>query len=216
MRRTMSIGTLAAMVCAVGTAEAFRFPRAGASFGAGTAVEAAWDAPCDLGREDEGELVLSVDDGATFPIRLTGEMPACISGHVWRVPDVATSRARLGLRRGRDGEPGEERVVLVSARFAIVGGAASVGAGLTRGAAEWWSHAALEEFDAEDFLDESLGREARWYERRASPDEVENPGPGVLRVRALPRTGLLSVPLPRASSRREVVTRILLTLPLRL
>ena len=216
-RRTLSIGVLGLLACGLATAEAgFRFPRAGAAFAAGTTVEATWSAPCDRDREHEGELVLSLDDGLTFPIRLTGEMPACVSGHDWRVPDVATSRARLGLRRGQDGDPGEERIVLVSAPFAIVGGGSSDRVGLTRGAVEWWTHEALAEFDAEDFLDQSFGREAAWYERRADDDVAEVPGPGAFHAPTPSRPGLRSAPASRPDSRRDGSSRVPPTRPLRL
>lgn len=187
-RRALTIGVVGLLACASATAEeAFRFPRPGASFGAGTIVEAAWDAPCDRAREHEGELVLSLDDGLTFPIRLTGEMPACVSGQRWRVPDVATSDARLGLRRGRHGLSGEERIVLVGARFTIVGGAGSEGAGLTRGPVEWWTHQALLEFSAEDFLDETLAREPHYVGGRPPGDPADDPDPEPMVFRIEPR-----------------------------
>ena len=215
--RALAVGVLGLLACALATAEeGFRFPGAGASFSAGTTVEASWIAPCDRDREHEGELVLSLDDGRTFPIRLTGEMPACLSGHAWRVPDVATTRARLGLRRGHDGEPGEERIVLVSAPFAIVAGDGPGGAGLIRGAAEWWTREALAEFEAEDFLDQSLGREPEWSERLAADGDAENPDPVAIGPTAPSRTGVLSgVSTPRAA-RREIHHRIPPPLPLRL
>ncbi len=215
--RTLAVGVLGLLACALAAAaEGFRFPGAAASFSAGTTVEASWTAPCDRDREHEGELVLSLDDGRTFPIRLTGEMPACLSGHAWRVPDVATTRARLGLRRGRDGEPGEERVVLVSARFAIVAGAGPDGAGLTRGAAEWWTREALAEFDAEDFLDQSLGREPAWSERRAAHGDAEEPDPGAFGPPAPSRIGARSAVAPSPAARREAAVPIPPPLPLRL
>ncbi len=215
--RTLAGGVLGLMACALApAAEAFRFPAAGSSFSAGTTVSASWTAPCDRDREHEGELVLSLDDGLTFPIRLTGEMPACLSGHAWRVPHVATTRARLGLRRGRDGEPGEERIVLVSERFAIVAGEGPDGAGLTRGAAEWWTREALAEFDAEDFLDQSLGREPEWSDRRAADDDAETPDPGAVGATTPSRIEARAPVSPSPAARREAAVRIPPPGPLRL
>jgi len=214
--RILPILIAALSASAVATAEAgFRFPRRGVSLASGATVDAAWTVPCDRDRENEGELVLSLDDGRTFSIRLTGEMPACVSAHVWRVPDVATTHARLALRRGRD-EPGQERIVAVSQRFTIIGSPRPEGAGLTRGSVEWWTHEALAQFEAEDFLDQSLGREAAWHDRRAADDEAEDSGPGALRAPTPLRIRALPAKSTRPAFRGVAIARVLPILPLRL
>jgi len=214
--RILSLGALGLVACAAAVAEErFRFPGPGASFAAGATVEAAWSAPCNRHDESEAELVLSLDDGLTFPVRLTGEMPPCVSSREWRVPDVPTSRARLALRKGRD-EPGEEHIVAVSERFTIVGSANPEATGLTRGAVEWWTQAALAEFEAEDFLDRTLGRAIEWSERRTVDGVAVDSGPGALRPRRPSGSGLLVASSSRPAVRRASVARVSQTLPLRL
>ncbi len=161
--------------------------------------------------------MLSLDDGITFPIRLTEEMPSCASTQRWRVPDVESSRARLGLRRGREGRGDEERIVLVSARFSIVGGARPGGPGLTRGAVEWWTEQALFEFAAEDFLDETLGRNPECVGGRATDDEADNsdPAPPLPSFAVRERSRIASAssrPLPARVTARPACTQA----PLRL
>jgi hypothetical protein len=206
------------LACAGASAqEAFRFPASGTSFASGAKAEASWNAPCDRAAADEAELVLSLDDGITFPIRLTEEMPPCASTHRWRVPNVESSHARLGVRRGREGRGGEERIVLVSARFTIVSGVRSSGAGLTRGAAEWWTDQALFAFAAEDFLDETLGRVPRYAAGRVSAEEADDPSPESHSWRAetrqhFERASSVADPLPA----REPAPPVCALVPLRL
>jgi hypothetical protein len=67
---------------------------------------------------DERELVLSLDDGTSFPLRLTREIGPGESETSWRVPALPTEHAVLALREG--GEGLEEKIVAVSAEFAIL------------------------------------------------------------------------------------------------
>jgi hypothetical protein len=67
---------------------------------------------------DEMELVLSVDGGASFPIRVTRRLSPSARGFSWRVPNLPIARARIALRVGskRSGEviremSGELRIV---------------------------------------------------------------------------------------------------------
>jgi len=69
---------------------------------------------------DERELVLSLDGGKTFPLRLTGEIEPGERKVMWRVPALPTEHAVLALREG--GEGFEEEIVAVSAEFVIVPG----------------------------------------------------------------------------------------------
>ncbi len=217
-RRAAAFCSAGLLACAGAAAqEAFRFPAPGASFTSGATAEASWTGPCERGDADEAELVLSLDDGITFPIRLTEEMPACASTQRWRVPDVESSRARLGLRRGREGRGDEERIVLVSARFSIVAGARPSGPGPTRGAVEWWTEQALFAFDAEDFLDETLGREPECFAGRAAEDEAEDSDPAApwQRFEVRGRVGNENAP-PRLSSVRMTIRPASALAPLRL
>jgi hypothetical protein len=69
---------------------------------------------------EERELILSLDGGKTFPLRLTGEIGPGDRATSWRVPALPTEHAVLALREGGDGI--EEGIVAVSAEFVIVPG----------------------------------------------------------------------------------------------
>jgi hypothetical protein len=72
------------------------------------------DLPADV---EELEIVLSLDGGRSFHVRVSPELEACDGEYRWRVPDLPTARARLMLRIG--GEAGE-RVGALSREFRIV------------------------------------------------------------------------------------------------
>jgi hypothetical protein len=82
----------------------------------GDVVEIRWD---DAGREvDELEVLLSVDDGRHFPLRVSPELHGRETRFLWRVPNLAAHQARLRIRahlRGREVEsaPGEAFELLV-------------------------------------------------------------------------------------------------------
>jgi len=75
--------------------------------------------PATAGAE-ERELVLSLDGGRSFPVRLTGEIGPGDGVVSWRVPALFAEHVVLALREGGGGL--EERIVAVSAEFAIVPG----------------------------------------------------------------------------------------------
>jgi hypothetical protein len=66
----------------------------------------------------EHELVLSLDGGATFPLRVSPEAGETLTEALFRVPNLPTPRARLGLRVGRDGK--DERLSELGETFAIL------------------------------------------------------------------------------------------------
>lgn len=89
----------------------------------GTVRRVTWHFPGPPGpRGTELELVLSLDGGATFPLRVSPEAGETQTEALFRVPNLPTPRARLGLRVGRDGnderlsEVGETFVILADAR----------------------------------------------------------------------------------------------------
>jgi hypothetical protein len=95
--------------------DGFFAPAGGATLTAGAVAEARWIAPEHDGAGiDEAELVLSVDGGLTFPVRLSAELSPHASSYRWRVPALATTHARLGLRVGVEHEAERERIVLVA------------------------------------------------------------------------------------------------------
>jgi hypothetical protein len=68
--------------------------------------------------DTELELVLSLDGGATFPLRVSPESTGTRTETLFRVPNLPTPRARLGLRIGRDGK--DERLGALGETFTIV------------------------------------------------------------------------------------------------
>ena len=73
------------------------------------------EAPRDV---EEMEVLLSLDDGRTFPVRVTREIEAGERELRWKVPALATRAARLRIRFG--GDRGREEWGPLSAPFAIV------------------------------------------------------------------------------------------------
>jgi len=152
-----------AIVAAVLTASAdarepgrFASPSRGTTVTGGALVDARWivDAEEAAGA-DEAELVLSLDGGRTFPVRISAGLSPGETSYRWRVPALPTEDARLALRIGVDGEREHERLVVVSDVFAISAGAADA-SGLVRGTLEWWTEQALTEPTVGDLLETSL------------------------------------------------------------
>lgn len=86
---------------------------------AGSEVVVAWEPGPDftaLGRVDEWEAFWSVDDGATFPFRLTPHLDLDVRRVTVRLPEVPTERGRLLLRIG---DERRERGVLLAQRFSL-------------------------------------------------------------------------------------------------
>ncbi|HEY1435743.1 MAG TPA: hypothetical protein VGG65_10225 [Thermoanaerobaculia bacterium] len=74
---------------------------------------------------DEAELVLSLDGGESFTVRVTGRIAPGTSSVAWRVPSLPTQHARLALRAGHDETAEAEQILFVSEPFEI--GAAPAG-----------------------------------------------------------------------------------------
>lgn len=77
---------------------AFALPRAGASVRGGDIIEVRWAGVDDSA--DEVELLLSVDGGRHFDLRLTEELDADSSSFLWRVPNLTAGEACLAIRAG--------------------------------------------------------------------------------------------------------------------
>jgi len=80
---------------------------------AGQRVEIRWTSGGETG---ELEILLSLDGGRHYPLRISPELDARAGRYVWRVPNLASREARLELRfeseRGeRTSEPGEPFVI---------------------------------------------------------------------------------------------------------
>jgi hypothetical protein len=124
-RAVWLIGAFAALASrpAAGDAPAFSSPRPAAVLEAGTSVTVAWSvAAAAVPPTGEMELLLSLDGGRSFPVRLTRDLDPRTSALLWRVPELPTGHARLALRSGEGEEPEAEEIRLVSDEFAIASG----------------------------------------------------------------------------------------------
>jgi hypothetical protein len=92
-------------------------PQAGATLTAGSTVELEWAPLAELAGAKEWEAFLSLDGGATYPIRVTPHLDLDLRRVQWRVPAVSTRSARLLLRFG---DEREEKALELPHRFAIV------------------------------------------------------------------------------------------------
>lgn len=98
----------------------FASPSDGERLQPGAHALASWTLDPSRARElNEAELVLSLDGGATYPVRLSERIPLEARSASWRVPALPTEDARLALRAGDDEETGTERILIVSESFSI-------------------------------------------------------------------------------------------------
>ena len=137
------LGIAAALLAAGARAEGFRSPAAGDSLTPGTSAAVEW-IPTD--RVDpsvsEMELVLSLDGGRTFPIRVTREIDPEAASFLWTVPALFSSHARLALRAG-NGRARGEAIRFVSEEFEIVGDSGEPAEPLLRTGSEWRTRESL-------------------------------------------------------------------------
>ncbi len=95
-------------------------PRDGATLAAGSTAEIEW-APlaryARLADVEEWEAFLSLDGGATYPLRITPHLDQDLRSFRWQVPPIPTADARLLLRFG---DERRETVVELPQRFSIV------------------------------------------------------------------------------------------------
>lgn len=186
-------------------AEAFLSPGSGEALAPGSIVEVRWTSLCESapGREiDEAELVLSLDGGKTFPIRVTPELRPCTSRFLWKVPALASEHVRLAVRAGAEERDAEERIEVVSADFRILPDPDGRVEQLRRRVAEWWTPAAPAVLSAEDLLDRTM-----------SPARPEIGQPGRLAEAAIPPSYPNAIRLERAaahtvSARLEAANRV--------
>lgn len=94
-------------------------PRAGATLVAGSTAELEW-APlgvfADLPEVEEWEGFLSLDGGATYPVRITPHLDQDLRRVRWQVPDLPTPNASILLRFGNEQR---ETAVELPSRFSI-------------------------------------------------------------------------------------------------
>jgi hypothetical protein len=108
-------------VPALASPAALSIATCGAPLEPGATVLVSWRTGTVDADADEMELVLSVDGGRTYPVRVTRRIVPTNepSSWMWTVPSLPSARARLALRAGVDEETDAERFVAVSAEFAI-------------------------------------------------------------------------------------------------
>ena len=121
----------------------FLAPGARAALESGASVRVAWSLAETRDREpDEMELVLSLDGGRTFPVRVTRNLSPGTRSFAWRVPTLPTAHAQLALRTGEDGD---EEIELVGDEFSIEIGPGAPLEPTTRVAGEWRTRDALDD-----------------------------------------------------------------------
>jgi hypothetical protein len=84
---------------------------------AGTVVDVAWMPLKVSTAVKEMELVLSIDGGRTFPVRVTRDLKARSTGVAWRVPNLPSAEVRLALRADLEGH---EQILFLSPEFTIL------------------------------------------------------------------------------------------------
>ena len=108
-------------------------PTAGTILRAGDFVEVSWTpVPADV---EEFELLLSLDGGRTFPLRLTAMLDPKLTSYSWRVPNLPAGAARLRLRAG-DGE--REEMLSPGPPFEVLGDDRAPAGRITFQSGEWW------------------------------------------------------------------------------
>jgi hypothetical protein len=108
-------------------------PAAGTIVRAGDVVEVSWTpVPADV---EEFELLLSLDGGRTFPLRLTAMLDPGLTSYSWRVPNLPAGAACLRLRVGVDER---EEMLRPGPLFQVVGDDGAPGGRITFQSGEWW------------------------------------------------------------------------------
>jgi hypothetical protein len=174
-------------------------PARGAVVNAGELVEVRWT---DLDRDvEEFELLLSLDDGRHFSLRLTVMLDPRLRAYAWRVPNLPAEAARLRVRAGRRGREVEAEV---GESFRIVGARETVFARPTFHDGELWLTPA--EVLWLHGLDPSRTRVAApepvgWAESLASDGSSEGSGEVGSDQRPIGPAGTGDVPPPRPRPR---------------
>jgi hypothetical protein len=141
---------------------------------------------------DEKELVLSLDGGQSYPVRVTAETGAADTILVFRVPNLPSARARIALRAG-DGA--REVVVAESAVFVIERDPASPLETVTRIGREFGTREALEGRAGEPLPSSCLAsRDESFLEARNEPAPAEAPSPFLLHASPGEAPGLAGAP----------------------
>jgi len=164
--RTNGVRLLAAAAALLGAAAAlaasdtdFSSPGRGEALAPGSVVRIEWRSGCEGDVPpgyDEAELVLSLDGGVTYPIRVSRELDPCESTLVWRVPAIASGSARLALRMGEERDGDAEEIAAVSAPFRILPDVEGRVERLIPRSGEWGIDPDPAPLDARDLLGRSM------------------------------------------------------------
>jgi hypothetical protein len=204
-----ALGAVSGSAALAAGASDFPSPRAGAVLTAGSLADARWRAPegetlaADV---DEAELVLSLDGGNTFPVRVSAELAPGSSSYRWRVPALPTGSARLALRVGAAHTRGRERILRISELFAIAAEAPEPEA-LSSGPEERWTGQALLEHTPGDLLGGAMREAGERLVAPAGGDEADDPDPAPALAGAAARRAAAGLsheppsPAPRRVSR---------------
>ena len=101
----------------------FVSPERGETLAPGSVVEIEWRSACESDIPpgfDEAEVVLSLDGGLSYPIRVSRELDPCESTVSWRVPALATTSGRLALRLGSETDVESEEIAVIGDPFTIL------------------------------------------------------------------------------------------------
>ncbi|HEY3172936.1 MAG TPA: hypothetical protein VGK86_10215 [Thermoanaerobaculia bacterium] len=171
-RRTILASAFCGCVfAAVAQAEPARLlePAPGALLPPGAIVRISWT-PGDSTRRnfDEMELVLSLDGGESFPLRVTRQVSPAADSVLWRVPRLPSEHARLALRAGRGEKNETETIRTVSAEFTILPAADDPLERVYRVRGEWRTVEAAG--SAKDLPEQSLSGSPQAVRAAFSPD----------------------------------------------
>jgi len=170
----------------------FAAPGSGEHLEAGSLVEVTWSLKGLAPQDEEMELLLSLDGGTTFPIRVTADLDPATRRILWRVPSLPSDRARLAIRSGAEGEPDKETIRLVGPAFSILTTGTVPLEELFAIRSEWRTREALG----------SAAAPSRESRRFGSPDEVFSASPDGIAAQAPPRA--ISLPAPSADSPKPI------------
>ena len=165
--------TLLGAAASLGASQpAFLSPSHGEALAPGAVVQVEWRSACESDIPpgfDEAELVLSLDGGLTYPIRVSRELDPCESTLSWRVPAIATDSARLALRMGEANDGESEELAEISDTFRILPDPERRAQALVPRGGEWGVDPETEVVGARDRLSRSMRPAA---ERLTAPSEL--------------------------------------------
>ena len=127
------------------SAGGFSAPDAGARLSPGSLGTATWSDTPGTAVARETELLLSLDGGLSFPIRLTKDLHPDIKSVLFRVPRLPTANARLALRIGFGKRGDDEVIETIGPEFVIEPDQQASLEPLVSVRGEWRTHEALEE-----------------------------------------------------------------------